>query len=246
MESSSDSQDLSFNKQLEEEHPEWKLDFQELVKEFESEPDETLGWQLVISQDQAMIYQREFAEHSFHMFRARYKLKGVSCDLLMDMVYNLERRRKWEPAFSTMEIVEELGDQYDICYFKVKGPWGISDRDFVQIRKLFQHGDATYLGLKSVVHPEKPEFTDVIRAETLISGYCVRPDPEDATTVILETLSQTDVKGLIPVSIINYFAGRKIANWIATLTQACESRVEEIKQEAAITEVEAPSLESTS
>ncbi len=56
------------------------------------------------------------------------------------------------------------------------------------------------------------------RAETILSGVIIRPDPEDANSTCLSLMLQTDIKGWIPHFVVNAFMARAPGNWQTNLT----------------------------
>ena len=57
------------------------------------------------------------------------------------------------------------------------------------------------------------------RAETILSGMLVRPDPSDAASSKVTLLVQNDIKGVLPKAAINYVATKAPDNWRASLSK---------------------------
>lgn len=55
------------------------------------------------------------------------------------------------------------------------------------------------------------------RAETILSGVIIRPDPDDPESSVLSLMLQMDMKGWIPHFIVNAFAARAPAQWQSNL-----------------------------
>ena len=55
------------------------------------------------------------------------------------------------------------------------------------------------------------------RAETILSGTIIRPDPQDANSTRMSVLFQFNLKGWIPRFIVNAFAARAPGQWRDTL-----------------------------
>ena len=55
------------------------------------------------------------------------------------------------------------------------------------------------------------------RAETILSGTIIRPDPQDANSTRMSVLFQFNLKGWIPHFIVNAFAARAPGQWRDTL-----------------------------
>mmetsp|Transcript_14001 Transcript_14001/g.14020 ORF Transcript_14001/g.14020 Transcript_14001/m.14020 type:complete len:96 (+) Transcript_14001:1769-2056(+) len=72
----------------------------------------------------------------------------------------------------------------------------------------------------SVDDPAMPPRKGVIRAETAISGYILRPKTARSCTVTI--ISQNDVKGLVPKSIVNSMASRAPLDWVKNMKRGCQ------------------------
>ena len=56
-----------------------------------------------------------------------------------------------------------------------------------------------------------------LRAETILSGVIVRPDPDNAGSSKMSVLLQNDIKGWIPHFIVNAFTARAPEKWRESL-----------------------------
>jgi len=76
---------------------------------------------------------------------------------------------------------------------------------------------------KSVDHPKAPPKKGVVRANTIISGYIFEeiPDGKGGVSTKLTVISQNDVKGLVPRSLVNMVAARAPKQWVNNLITAC-------------------------
>lgn len=98
----------------------------------------------------------------------------------------------------------------------------MTKRDWVQRRVFvrdYPEPQCIMMHFVSIEHPAMPVKRKVIRAETVISGYVLRPT--GAHTCDLTIISQNDVKGLIPKMIVNRFASKAPADWINNLLKGC-------------------------
>lgn len=97
----------------------------------------------------------------------------------------------------------------------------VSDRDFLQKRAYMRNDQNYVISYKSTVISSVPEQEKRVRANTIVSGYRLYPDPNNTANTYMEFLSQNDVKGKIPPKLINSLAPRKASEWIKRLIQAC-------------------------
>lgn len=101
----------------------------------------------------------------------------------------------------------------------------MSDRDFVQKRKIwkeFPDKSSTILHFKSVDHKDCPIYKNVIRAETIISGYYIKTLSVNPPKTFLSIISQNDVKGKIPTYLVNKVSQTAPKDWVKSLLKGCE------------------------
>ena len=84
-------------------------------------------------------------------------------------------------------------------------PTPASDRDLVQHCwvKADEASKITYIIGINGDHANAPTKPKVIRAESKLSGVIIRQDEEDVNSSVIATISQTDMKGLIPSFIVS-------------------------------------------
>lgn len=101
----------------------------------------------------------------------------------------------------------------------------MSDRDFVQRRKIwkdFPDVSSTILHFKSVNNKNCPVYKNIVRAETIISGYYIKTISVNPHKTFLSIISQNDIKGNIPTYIVNKVSQTAPKDWIKTLIKGCE------------------------
>jgi hypothetical protein len=149
------------------------------------------------------------------------RIPGVPPETVYEVMVNPAIRKQWDKAVSNFELIEDHPDEgRSILYYMIKTPIGVSNRDFLQQRKVkfgFPRHDMITLHFKSVKHPSCPEKANIIRAETLISGYilerAVNNDGSVDTSIIM--ISQNDIKGVLPKSIVNMISVKGPKQWVA-------------------------------
>eukprot|EP00931_Biecheleriopsis_adriatica_P045107 TRINITY_DN25853_c0_g1_i1.p1 TRINITY_DN25853_c0_g1~~TRINITY_DN25853_c0_g1_i1.p1 ORF type:complete len:737 (-),score=176.11 TRINITY_DN25853_c0_g1_i1:12-2222(-) len=128
-------------------------------------------------------------------------------------IYSAEERMKWDGAsFSSFKVLCERQVQPssralgDYLYIKLKLPLGVKDRDMLQERFVLclpdDEGYAIVIHSCSAVQEkalrrEPLTAEGVIRANTRLSGYLLRPAPS-GQGVLLTGISQTDLGGNVP------------------------------------------------
>ncbi len=101
----------------------------------------------------------------------------------------------------------------------------MDDRDFVQKRKIwkdFPDTDTALLHFKSVVSKLCPIKPKTIRADTIISGYCIKTISTNPIRTLVSIVSQTDIGGSIPAWVVNSVAQKAPREWVNNLMKGCE------------------------
>jgi glutaredoxin-related protein len=101
----------------------------------------------------------------------------------------------------------------------------VSDRDFVQRRKIwkeFPDENSTILHFKSIDHKNCPVKKNVIRAETILSGYFIKKISDNPPKTFLSIISQNDIKGKIPTYLVNKVSQTAPKDWVKSLVKGCE------------------------
>lgn len=108
----------------------------------------------------------------------------------------------------------------------------ISDRDFVQQRKVWKNTPFPHshiIHFKSVEVPECPHYKGIVRAHTYISGYYIQKVSDSPLESKLIIVAQNDIKGSIPKFIVNSVAAKAPRQWVENLKEGCKR----VKQELA-------------
>jgi len=145
----------------------------------------------------------------------------VHAHVAFHLFYAAEERMKWDKVFAKQAIIGGDCQGSDILYSLLRPPVG-TPRDFLQYRRVRLQKDGSILiVLRSAEHPDCPEESSAIRAESYISGYVLRQEWDGETPVLkIFLMSCSDIKGLIPKWIVNTIAPRKPAEWIESLRRA--------------------------
>ncbi len=116
---------------------------------------------------------------------------------VFNQIYNTEERTKWDTITTQLKVVDKIDDKTEVIYFLVKAPFGVSNRDFVQMRDFeidYPQKGQIVMSFISTTHPSAPPIKGNIRAETHIAGYLMKPSIKDPNSTDLCILSQVDIK----------------------------------------------------
>jgi hypothetical protein len=201
-------------------------DLKQLIDLMNEPTTKDFGYTNVINEKKCKVYKRLVEGIPVILIKAMAKLP-YNKDVVFEAIANLNIRKQWDSVFSELRVVNHEGENgAEILYMIIKSPvLLVKNRDFVQQRKIWRNFPTTkshMLHFISIDSPECPINKKCIRAETVISGYYMQDDPEEPGHTLLGVLSQTDIKGDIPVFLVNKFAPKSSKSWISSLTKGCE------------------------
>ena len=160
-------------------------------------------------------------------------LEGIPLSIMYEAIANAKTRLKWETLLGNFEVVEAYPDGVsEVIYFTVNAPMTIQNRDFVQKRiTLFEYPQKRQILMhfQSIEHPAKPVYKNFVRAHTTIAGYLFKEISAFPLRCSLSIVSQVDIKGLIPKSIVNMCAGRSSRNWVRSYREGCKKLLAEMR-----------------
>jgi len=174
----------------------------------------------------------------------RVKIIGripVPVEVVDKVLFDNQLRIAWDSVLeSAKELTEfkEHDNGLKTCFihFVAKGAYGVAGRDFVHLRavkNMETKGEDQPGKLvldTSTTHIEVKEKEGYVRAHTYFSGGIIEPTLiPNLTTKKLDNgtlysmISQVDLKGYIPKTIINMVSASTTLEWFQSLARACEA-----------------------
>ena len=189
------------------------------------EPIKEKGYKSVINEPNTQIYKKLVPGCDVILIKSYCKIP-YSKDVIFEAIADINIRKAWDSVFSELTIVGNDGENgSEVLYLSLKSPSVfVTDRDFVQQRKIWKNfptKKSHMLHFKSIEHPKCPRKKKYVRAETIISGYYIQ-DAENGNGSILGIISQTDVKGSIPIFLVNKVAPKASKGWVQSLLKGCK------------------------
>lgn len=183
-------------------------------------------WNKVFESDEVVVFKKKTEGTPMVLIKAVATLRGIPKEIVFEAIYDTDIRQQWDKLFHHFEVVEHDEEKMDtVLYYVIKAPIGISNRDFLQRRKVihdFPKKGVTYMHFKSIEHEDKPPVKGIVRAETIISGYVIEQIEDNPPTTRLTVISQNDIKGLIPKYLVNMASGKAPKQWIGNLITGCD------------------------
>lgn len=188
----------------------------ELIEETTDE-----GWETIKSTPALSIYRKKTGDSPVAIIKAKVQIPNVSIEDIMTVIWDVSVRVTWDSVMKGFRDVEVMSSDRGIIYFYVKPPVPfIAARDFVQIRCRQKLGEDWVIAYKSVERADCELPAGYIRGETRISGYKIAKRGEVCE---VDFISQTDIKGSIPVGLLNTIAPLRAQEWIKKMTAAAQA-----------------------
>eukprot|EP00656_Telonema_subtile_P057742 TRINITY_DN9570_c0_g1_i3.p1 TRINITY_DN9570_c0_g1~~TRINITY_DN9570_c0_g1_i3.p1 ORF type:complete len:518 (-),score=143.28 TRINITY_DN9570_c0_g1_i3:394-1947(-) len=128
----------------------------------------------------------------------------------------LQERRSWDHTAKELSAVDNIDHNTSIYYTLVEGIFGMQPRDFVDIRHMVVLPNGVHvIVFAAIEHPSRPELPGIVRGTTLLAGQLIKPIDEHSC--MLTTVTQVDIKGNIPVYLVNKVATRSPIEWFHAL-----------------------------
>ncbi|OMJ72343.1 hypothetical protein SteCoe_29236 [Stentor coeruleus] len=213
---SDESEEISVHPKV---HP--YMDCFDLLLAIEKEPSNESSWRQCVNKPDSKVYQKKTGNSPICMIKAFCNIH-FSARTVYTAIWNTEIRTKWDVIFHEFRLIDSQ-PFYDVLYYMIKTPFGITRRDWLQRRTEvhnYPEQDTIMLYYVSMEHPDMPPKKGVIRAETIISGYIIRPTGENTCSIVI--VSQNDIKGLIPTALVNSVASKAPVDWVNSLIRGCK------------------------
>lgn len=163
------------------------------------------------------IWRREMPGEAVHLIKFLGTLP-YNIELIDYVLNNSAVRKQWDTVMENWD--EHTVDDHLLVYLSVKLPFPLAWRDFVHLRVLHNEGSHQKIVLDvSANHEKFPEKSGYVRAKTIFSG--LRLTRIDDNTTEYMTVSQVDVAGLVPTTVVNYVAQSQPLTWFQGLETAC-------------------------
>eukprot|EP00771_Trimastix_marina_P001753 gnl/Trimastix_PCT/2846.p1 GENE.gnl/Trimastix_PCT/2846~~gnl/Trimastix_PCT/2846.p1 ORF type:complete len:224 (+),score=57.99 gnl/Trimastix_PCT/2846:84-755(+) len=189
------------------------------------------GWSYYLEVAGFTVHRRPLGETGLYSYQCRGFLEGVTPELMEAMQRDLMFFKEWDKY--CLEIRRLGGHENAVhCYWSVKFPWPLSNRDYTFIRYYKKREDGTMcIVSRAAPHPECPPNAGFVRVDTYNMEMTFRRAPGDDPRLEILFLYEDDIKGSIPKLLINWAAKIAVPQYIKDL-QASLRRFAERQQQA--------------
>eukprot|EP00826_Nyctotherus_ovalis_P051949 TRINITY_DN652_c0_g4_i1.p1 TRINITY_DN652_c0_g4~~TRINITY_DN652_c0_g4_i1.p1 ORF type:complete len:351 (-),score=94.47 TRINITY_DN652_c0_g4_i1:84-1136(-) len=197
------------------------------------EPTSGQGWSLAVNEKNVTFYKKMSNNSPLVLVKGMAVIEGVPLEVMWKSISDMSLRAKWEPIFSSFEHIASNPDGTDIIYCVMKTPFPVTNRDFVQKQTLLLDYPAkgqAVIHFMSVEHASKPAKGSPVRAQTVISGYLIKEMSKFPLRCSIHIVTQVDMKGSIPKTLINAFAAGGSRGWVEKYKKGCAEIMNSMKK----------------
>jgi len=192
--------------------------------DFRAAVDSDTNWNVVLDKPDIKVWDQAVPNEAINNVKMWAHLKDIPASVVYDVIHDPDYRLEWDNNMAEGYNIEQLDPYNDVGYYAGKSPFFIvSGRDFCNERSWWVNKDKTeYIIINhSVLHPKCPEKKGFVRAWSHRTGYVIRVDPNDPNSTILYYMTRTDMKGTIPIWIVNTVMKTFAPNLIDNLKKVC-------------------------
>ncbi|NXX96015.1 STAR protein, partial [Centropus bengalensis] len=182
---------------------------------------EHTSWQTEAKLDVGAVVSSATLPGLGKVFRTEMVLAVPAAQLHRELFEKIEQMPQWNPTLSHVKVLQHVGTDTLVTHEVTAPSPGnlVGQRDFVSVRHCGRRKTAIYL-VGSATHIEPlPLQEGCIRAESRLSCIVLQPLAGDPACTHFTWLLSMDLKGWIPVSVVNRVLPQSQADFIKHLCQ---------------------------
>ena len=162
-------------------------------------------WKLKLKEDKmkdchykCMVYQKKNpGKVDFLRFESEFE-GPLNIDQMFEYMINPPP----DPMVTEVKQIKKDNIDSVTMYYRMKMPLCTARDNIVRIDRKHMTPDSQFLTASTVTHPDYPVTKQSIRMYSFLSGW-LRPNPENPTNFLYSEISHFDMKGSIPVMLMN-------------------------------------------
>lgn len=219
---------VAFDPQIKWKEPIREYEF-EFLDELEGLPVDADGWVGCVDRDDLKISKKMVEGSDVIAIRGNVVFANIPPDVVTNHIAHIPTRTTWDKSFDDYHLPGiDRKTGCEIVYHYLRAPFPATNRDFLQWRRIRtdETTSVSYILSRNCKRDDvfPSEVKNTIRADTVISGYVIRPLDQNnlkkGTRLFL--IAQNDVRGSVPKFLVNTAAQRVPLTWATNLKNACE------------------------
>eukprot|EP01080_Neovahlkampfia_damariscottae_P007688 gene7688-12154_t len=202
-------------------------------KDFITKDDD--GWHKVLNSENCTVSTKESKFCKVNVIRIRSEFEHDAswiADLVKDDKFFMLKAA--DDLFLEWKEVKKIDENNTVNYFASKAPLRIiAPRDFLTFRNYYTSPEGEEMILiRSVLHDDFPEKKDIVRAHVHLTAYYIHP--KEGGGCVMNYMTQTDMRGYIPIWAVNKGAsilGQRAVDQLNQMSKIYPEYLEEQKKE---------------
>ncbi|MFH4980788.1 hypothetical protein AB6A40_007497 [Gnathostoma spinigerum] len=167
------------------------------------------GWKKEVESDKDVVYSKR--TDTGKLFAIRSEMPGDVEMVFNDLFNGFNEIPQWHSKVEFSKYVARPTEHVNIVHYGTREFLTVSGRDYVTVEIYRKTNEKTYvMAGKSIELPDLPEKKPFVRADMRIGGGRLTQKEGDPGTTIIDYLLCLDLKGNLPMDLINKFMGRLI------------------------------------
>nr|XP_033799665.1 steroidogenic acute regulatory protein, mitochondrial-like isoform X2 [Geotrypetes seraphini] len=172
------------------------------------------GWKVEVHQENGISVQSTFLPKLGKVFRAEAVVDFPADQLHSHLFDKMEEMNDWNHV-SHVEVLQRIGKDTLVTHEIAQSPGNLIDqRDFVSVHHSKRRGSTIYVVGTATYSDLMPPQKGLIRAETGLTCFVLKPLENDKKKTKFTWLLSTDLKGWIPKPIISCAMSHTQINFI--------------------------------
>lgn len=181
-------------------------------------------WECAKQLNSTYIYKKKTENASLTIIKAFTVIENTTAETVLNLIFDVSLRSQWDIVSKNFTLLEKFSENHDFIRFEVDSPMPalVAPREFLQYRLWKKQGDSYEMVFWSEEKPEIPVPQGYTRAETIYAGHLI---VQEGCNVRLMLINSIDMRGNIPLKLINTMAPLKSMEWIKKLVAACSKKL---------------------
>ncbi|KAM4706466.1 stAR-related lipid transfer protein 4 [Discoglossus pictus] len=179
-------------------------------------------WSVAKKSNDVTVWRKPSEEFSGSLFKVEGIVKNVA-NLIVDYIRPGPYRLKWDSLMTTMDIVEEFGQDCCLMRYTTAGQLLniISPREFVDFSYTTQYEDGLLTcGVSLEYENAKP---NCVRGFNHPCGWFCVPLDNNSSHSLLTGYIQTDLRGMLPLKTVDFAMAGSLVNFYTELRKALKT-----------------------
>ena len=173
------------------------------------------GWNIAHKHKNCDVFIKKVENYSYNAIKVKTRFHDIEAETLYKVLHDHNYRKVWDTNMVEGKVIDMLKDDVELGYYSVRLGYGISNRDFCNMRTWKVKGDEYTIFNRSVISDLCPEVKGHVRGQSILSGYYIKKLHKGGCEFIY--YSHCDPKGWLPAYVVNWVMDKLAPSMIKTM-----------------------------